>query len=156
MVGRELIAIFWDCPPPYAVAGNRSHPGQQRWRGLLGDAGFDRLRDVVEHAACLKTAGLNDGQHAFDEEAALHALSAERRLPPDHCMTKRSFGSVVGRLDAFVVNERPEPLSVRVELVAHACEPLVARTGATQQERIDLGATGAIRHRNALREILPW
>ena len=55
-------------------------------------------------------------------------------------MTKRSFGSVVGRLDAFVVNERPEPLSVRVELVAHACEPLVARTGATQQERIDLGA----------------
>ena len=93
---------------------------------MLGDAGLDCLRDVVEHAAFLKPAGLNDGQHAFDEEAALHALSAERRLPPDHCMTKRSFGGVVGRLDAFVVNERPEPLPVRVELIAHAREPLVS------------------------------
>lgn len=109
-----------------SLGRNRSHPEQQRWSGLLADAGPHRFRDIVEHAAFLKPIGLDNGQHAFDAEAALHALGAERRLSPDHLMTKCAVGGVAGRLDAFVINKRLKPLSVRVEHTTHAREPLVS------------------------------
>jgi hypothetical protein len=58
-------------------------PGEQRWSGLLGNAGFDGIRDVREDTAFLKPARLDHGEHPFHEETALHALSTERQLAPD-------------------------------------------------------------------------
>jgi hypothetical protein len=53
-------------------------------------------------------------------------LWVPKELPPDDRIAKRPLGRVVGRFDDIVVDERPEPLPVFVELGAHAYEPLVA------------------------------
>ena len=71
--------------------------------------------EVLEGAAALLAAGLDDRKHRLHEAAAAGALRAERELPPDDGMTQRAFARVVRRLDAFLADERPEPIAMLVQ-----------------------------------------
>lgn len=62
--------------------------------------GFDRLGDVGENAAFLEATGLDHGQSSLDEPAPVGTLGAEAEFAPDHRVTERPLGRVVGRLDA--------------------------------------------------------
>ena len=55
-------------------------------------------------------------------------------FPPDHRRSQRPLGSVVGRLDPFHLHERSEPLTVLVDLLAHADQPRISREDSAQQQ----------------------
>ena len=57
-------------------------------------------------------AGFDYGQQGLDEAAALRTLGAEAEFAPDYRRAKSAFAGVVPGFDAFVVEERPEPLAV--------------------------------------------
>ena len=84
----------------------------------------------------LAAAGFDDGQQTLDEPTAGRRLRAERELSPDHRVPQRLLGGVVGRLDAFDLDESPQVFAVFHEFLAEAVRQRVVV--AAQQERIDL------------------
>ena len=52
--------------------------------------------EIVEDIAPLLAQGVTDGEHAFDETAAIRAVSAETGVPPQDSMAQGSLGVVVG------------------------------------------------------------
>ena len=92
-----------------------------RARGQRASSGWDQRRDrlavlrrgrgvdeVADDGAALQSAALADGADTLDPAAALLGLRAELDLAQDHAVAQRSFGGVVGRVDAGDFAERPQ------------------------------------------------
>ena len=118
--------------------------------------GVDCFGDEVEGIARLLAAGFNDGQHAFSEATAADALRAEREFSPDHCVTQRSLTGIVGRLDPFFIHERPEPVAMVIQFVAHADQARVSAgvvsQAATANAALDANTQAMERVFEALRD----
>ena len=78
----------------------------------------------------LLSAGLDDGQHCFNESVAAFTLCAETQLAPNHSVTQAAFTGIVGRLDFRVAKKRPQVLFVIVEFLTH---PTRSRPESAQQ-----------------------
>ena len=100
------------------------------------EVSLDRFGDEGEDTAGLLSASLDDGQNRFYEPAASGALSPERELSPDDRMTQAALAGVIGRLDPVDVEERPKPLPMIVQLLAHPIEPRVAAIDSAQQQAL--------------------
>lgn len=74
----------------------------------------------LEDVAGLLAAGFDDAQQCLDEAAALRTLGAEAEFSPDDGRAKCSFPGVVCGFDAFVVEERPQPVAVLQPFLAGA------------------------------------
>ena len=98
----------------------------------------DCFGQIVVRRSILQTTSFGYRQHTFDESTARFTLGAKAQLAVDHRRTQRALRRVVGRLDAFDVNEGPQPVAVFVQLAAHPDEPLVAAELAAQQQSVDL------------------
>ena len=98
----------------------------------------DEFKDV----AGLLSAGFDDGQQRLDEAAALRTLGAEAELAPDHGRAESAFAGVVRGFDAFVVEERLEPMAVLQQFLAGARGLGVTTAQAAEQQPFDLGAHG--------------
>ena len=61
-----------------------------------------------KNGALLAATGFGNGQHALDKKPTVIGVRAMRGAAPDYRMTERSFGSVVGGLDAWRRDEGPE------------------------------------------------
>ena len=83
-------------------------------------------------------AGFDHGEDRLHEAAALGALCAERQFPPDHRGTQGALADVVGRLDPFDVQERPQPIAMIVQSGAHSHKLRVAAEHPAQQQAVDL------------------
>src|SRR3990172_1843925 len=105
--------------------------------------GFDSIGQEGEDVAALLAAGFDHRQHRLDETAAAGALRPERKLSPNHCMTKRPLARIVRRFDSFVAQERPQPLPVSVQLPARAAHVWIAAFGAAQQQALHLATDGS-------------
>ena len=99
----------------------------------LGGGGGHELKDV----AGLLTAGFDDGQERFDEATALSVLGAEAEFTPDDRRTKCSLADVVGGLDAFVVEERPQSAAVLQQSLAGARGLRVTTAQPAKQRSFD-------------------
>ena len=121
----------------------------------MGEMRFDGGGDEGEGVATLLAAGFDHRQHRLDETAAGGALRSERQLPPDHRMTQRTLARVVRRFDPFVLQKRPQPLAMLVQLPTRApqrrdCRFCMPRSS----KRSTLRRTGPIRRTNAARRNL--
>ena len=105
---------------------------------MTGEVGLHRVRDVLEAVARLAMAGFDNCQDRFHKAAAAGALSAERQLPPDHRRAQGALADVVGRLDSFEIQERPQPVAVIVQRSAHAGQFRIATEHAAQQQAVDV------------------
>ena len=70
--------------------------------------GFEGGGQDIKDVAVLWAAGLDDGQHRFDEAAAVGVLCAEGEFAPDHGVADDLFGAIIGRLNTGVGQEHPE------------------------------------------------
>ena len=95
---------------------------------------------VLKGAAALLATGLNHAQHRFRETAAGGALRAEGKLAPDDRVTQRAFARVVRRFDSFATDERPEPVTMFVQLPTHADQRRVTAPHTAQKEALHLAA----------------
>jgi hypothetical protein len=59
--------------------------------------------------------------------------AAEGKLAPDHRVTERTLAGVVRRLDAFDLQERPEPIAMAVKLAAHSLKIATAALRSGEQ-----------------------
>ena len=99
---------------------------------MVGCVGLaEGLSDELEDAPALFLAGLDDGQHRFDEAVAAFALGAETQLAPDHSVTQAAFAGVVGRLDYRITQERPQVLFVMIEFLASRARRFRNRAAAS-------------------------
>ena len=64
--------------------------------------------EEIQHRSFLEPQGLHDGEDAFDETAAVVAMTAEGVFAPEHARSEQAFDVVVGRVDAFVTGEGPQ------------------------------------------------
>ena len=122
---------------------------------MTSEVGLNGFGDEVEGAAFLLAAGFDDGEHRFDEAAAVGALRAERELSPDHGVTQGPLAGVVGRLDPLDANERPQPIAV---IVSSRHIPAIERLplpAPRSSKRSTSRRTGAMRRTKAAREIVP-
>ena len=79
----------------------------------------DGLCQEAESIALLLTTGLSNGQQACSSNRASLASISEAGLSPLHCGTQRLFGAIIGRLDAFFLEEAKEPVGVLAEEICH-------------------------------------
>ena len=89
--------------------------------------GFEGGGQEVEDFAFLWAAGLDDGQHRFDEAAAGGALGAEGEFAPDHGVAEDLFGAIIGRLNTGVGDEHPQLVPAVEEVGAERRTPRVRR-----------------------------
>jgi hypothetical protein len=59
---------------------------------------YQRVTQEVKDRTLLLATGFNDRQDAFHETTAQIGLGTMRWASPDHRMTQRAFGTVIGRL----------------------------------------------------------
>ncbi len=64
--------------------------------------------EIVEDAALLLTQSITDGEHAFDEAAALRTVRAEAGMSPQDPMPQGSLSVIVGGLDTWFAYEGPQ------------------------------------------------
>ena len=102
------------------------------------EAGCEGAGEVVEDAPALLSAGVDGGEQRLHKPAASGTLRSERQLAPDHRRAQGPFGRVVRRFDAVDLRERPQPVAVRVQFVAHAHQPCVGAEQAAQEQAFDL------------------
>ena len=107
---------------------------------MIGIESGGGVGEEVEDVAGLLAAGFEDGQQGFEEAAAFRALGAEAEFAGDHGGTQGSFAGVVGRFDAVVIEERPQPAAMLEEFLAGACGLRVTTAQTTPQQSFDLGA----------------
>ena len=101
---------------------------------------FDCASQKGEGVAALLAAGLDHRQHCLDKAAAGRTLRAERQLPPNHRMTQRSLARIVGWLDPFVSQKRPQPKPMFVQFSTRAARVGMTTLGAAQQQSLYLSA----------------
>jgi len=106
----------------------------------MGEMSFNGGRDEGEGVAALLAAGFNHRQHRLDEAATACTLRPKRQLPPYHRMTQRSFASVVCRLDPFMLQKRPQPLAMLVQLPARPAHIAIVALHSAQQQTFHLPA----------------
>ena len=82
---------------------------------MTREINLDRGGQIVEGTAILLAAGFDDREHGLNEATATGALCAERKLAPDHRVSQRALAGVLGRLDLFVTDQRPQPVAMRVD-----------------------------------------
>jgi len=95
--------------------------------------------EIVEDIALLLAQGVTDGEHAFDETAAIRAVSAETGVPPQDSMAQGSLGVVVGGLDAWLTCEGPQRRLDGEQIAASGRRLGVGELLTTPQLQIDLG-----------------
>ena len=78
---------------------------QQRFGGMTSEESRDGICHKCEHVSLLLTAGLDHRQKCFDKSASGRTLCPETQLAPNDGVAQRSFGRVVCRLDAFLIQE---------------------------------------------------
>jgi len=83
-------------------------------------------------------AGFDDGGDRLHKTTAAGALAAEQVFPPDHGGTQRTLARVVGRLDSFHVQERPQPVGMLLQRLPNAGQLGVAAEHTAQQDAVDL------------------
>ena len=88
------------------------------------------------------SAGFDNGQRGLGEAAALSTLGAKTEFAPEFRRAKSAFGGVVRGFDAFVVEERLEPLAVLQQFLSGARGLGVTTAQAAEQQPFDLGAHG--------------
>ena len=96
---------------PHAAASSGGAASRWKWARTASVSQAKALRPLA-------AAGFDDRQHPLDEPAARGRLRAEGQLPPDHGVTQRLLGGVVGRLDAFDFHEGPQVLAVLPQFLA--------------------------------------
>jgi hypothetical protein len=101
----------------------------------MGPIGTDRNRANPSHPCSIRSAArrFDHRQHRLDEAAASGALSTEGPFPPDDRVPQGALTGVVRRLD-LLLQERPQPRPVIVQLTVHAHEPRVAAEQPAQQQ----------------------
>ena len=65
----------------------------------------DGSGQIGKYVELLKITSLGDSQEPGGGQLATGAAIAETRLSPLHACAKRSFGTIVGWLDAFIVDK---------------------------------------------------
>src|SRR5271169_649428 len=90
--------------------------------------------------AALLTAGFDYRQHRLDKATAGDALRSKRQLPPNHRVTQRTLTRVVRRFDPFIMQERPQPAAMLVQLPARALHVSIAALKSAQQQTLQLPA----------------
>ena len=122
---------------------------QQRGRRLLTHGGLAGPHEIVEDVALLLAQGIPHREQALYEAAAFGTVGAEAGMTPQHAMAKRSFGFVVGRLDAGPAYEGPQGRSEIEEVSAGGRRlgvgelltiPQVIMKPSTQAADVDLEA----------------
>ena len=73
---------------------------------------LDGICDESEYGSVLLSAGLDHREQRFHEAASGDALCPEGKFSPDHCVTKRSLGCVVGGFNVFMIDKRPEVIEM--------------------------------------------
>ena len=109
----------------------------------MGEMRFDGGGDEGEGVATLLAAGFDHRQHRLDKAAAGRALRSKRQLSPNHRMTQRSLARIVRRLDPFVMQKRPQPPAMFVQLPARALHLMVAALPSASSSRSTFRRTGA-------------
>ncbi len=119
-----------------AVGARRSGWDQRRDRPLVlcGGRGVD---EVVDDGPALQTAALADRADTFDPAAAVLRLRAELDLAQDHGVPERSFGGVVGRVQAGDFAERPQRDVLVEQTLTEAGGLGVPAAGALVQQCVD-------------------
>jgi len=74
---------------------------------LTGEVCLHRFSEVLETAAGLLTASLDNRENRFHEAATICTLGTKRELSPNHSWTQCAFTRVAGRFDPFDVQKRP-------------------------------------------------
>ena len=101
----------------------------------MGEMGFDSGGDEGNGVAALLTAGFDHRQHGLDEPTAARALRSKRQLPPNHRVTQRTFARVVRRFDPFVMQKRPKPRAMLVQLPTRAAHVASVALHSRSRER---------------------
>ena len=70
-------------------------------------AGY-RTGQILKRADLVQPAGLRDGEQASGGVLACHTAVAEADFSPLHAGSQGTFGTVVGRLDAGVLQKRKQ------------------------------------------------
>lgn len=102
------------------------------------EVGFHQGDQIFKRRAVLQTACFAYGQDPFQVAADRRTLRPEAEFPVNHRRAKGSFGRVVRRFDAWHAGERPEPLAMLIQFVAHADQLVVAAEDAAQHQAIEL------------------
>lgn len=92
--------------------------------------GDDGLGEDCDGASVLLMAGCNDFYAAFDEAASVGAIGTKTGHAPQIRVPQRTFGGVVGRIDAVVMHESDQSRADRQEGPPTTSGP--ALTGSTR------------------------
>jgi hypothetical protein len=98
-----------------------SHPRQERWSGFASESSLHSINQPGEHVPLLPPAGFHHQQQPLDKPAPRRRLRTKRQLPPNHRLTQRLLGGIVGRLGALYLYEgRISPSLLIMPNTAHA------------------------------------
>ena len=97
-----------------ALRAELSHSGgaKQRGRRHVVARGIAARGQEGEHVALLLARGVRDGHQVFGEGVAALALCTERTFAPKNECANLPLSMVISRLDAGLVDEGPQGLSV--------------------------------------------
>ena len=84
-------------------------------------------REIGQNIEALKITGFGDGQQTSRGQLAGGAAIAEADFPPLHARAERSFGAVVGGLDAVLFEKSKQPLVVLVQCRGEIADLAVGR-----------------------------
>jgi len=79
------------------VVRNRSHPGEQFGDRLAGEGGGEGACQVGQSVAALLATRLQHAQQGLYEAVPRVALCSKTEFPPDHRVSQRTLGVIVGR-----------------------------------------------------------
>jgi hypothetical protein len=102
------------------------------------EVSLDRFGDKGEDVAGLLSARFDDGQNRLHEAASTSAWRAERELSPDDRVPQATLAGVVGRFHSLDIQQRPEPIAMLVQSVAHPLQTRVAAINSAQQQGFHL------------------
>ena len=86
----------------------------------------------------LHTARASHGEQASNRDFTLSAAASEADLAPLYGATQRSFGDVIGRLNAFVAQEGEEPLKILQQRQGEIRDIFIAAVEIAVRQREEL------------------
>jgi hypothetical protein len=110
---------------------------QRRWRHVV-PRGVATGGQEGEHVPLLLACGVGDGHQVFGEGVAALALGAERAFAPKNERANLSLSVVICRLDAGLVEEGPQGLSVLEDVSARPKQARDIGQGGVRQDRFEL------------------
>ena len=113
--------------------------------------------DEVQDIALLLAEGGVDGENSLDEATAFFGMGPGAGLATEDAVANGSLGDVVRRLDTLDVEEGPEGIGAREELLAGPCGLQMRRGYALGQQRLDgMPCTSPVLPRRAVRAHRLW